>query len=117
MTDGDEKAGQTGRSTIDERDGLMEAMEWIADGRPDGASYDGGTRTWTTWSGALDLPNVARLQTLFDAACTYGTDVRLEHAPVPAGWTGPVSTADPEMASLLTAKADGGRRLGELPVV
>ncbi|MEU9349186.1 recombinase family protein [Streptomyces sp. NPDC048278] len=36
VTDGDEKAGQTGKSTIDERDGLMEAMEWIADGRADG---------------------------------------------------------------------------------
>ncbi|MFF7021956.1 recombinase family protein [Streptomyces klenkii] len=36
VTDGDEKAGQTGRSTIDERDGLMDAMEWIGDGRADG---------------------------------------------------------------------------------
>lgn len=36
VTDGDEKAGQTGKSTIDEREGLMEAMQWIADGRADG---------------------------------------------------------------------------------
>ncbi|MFJ8495813.1 recombinase family protein [Streptomyces sp. NPDC094038] len=35
VTDGDEKAGQTGKSTVDERDGLMEAMEWIADVRAD----------------------------------------------------------------------------------
>ncbi|MFI9306653.1 hypothetical protein [Streptomyces triculaminicus] len=32
VTDGDEKAGQTGRSSIDERDGLMDGMQWIADG-------------------------------------------------------------------------------------
>lgn len=36
VTDGDEKGGKTGRSTIDERDGLMEAMTWIRDGRADG---------------------------------------------------------------------------------
>ncbi|MER7938810.1 MULTISPECIES: recombinase family protein [unclassified Streptomyces] len=36
VTDGDEKGGQTGKSTIDERDGLMDAMQWIADGRADG---------------------------------------------------------------------------------
>ncbi|MFD7574395.1 recombinase family protein [Streptomyces sp. NPDC059810] len=36
VADGDEKGGKTGKSTIDERDGLMEAMEWIADGRADG---------------------------------------------------------------------------------
>jgi DNA invertase Pin-like site-specific DNA recombinase len=36
VTDGDERAGQTGRSTIDERDGLMDAMEWIREGRADG---------------------------------------------------------------------------------
>ncbi|GAA3918227.1 hypothetical protein GCM10022244_29310 [Streptomyces gulbargensis] len=28
--------GKTGKSTIDERDGLMEAMEWIVDRRADG---------------------------------------------------------------------------------
>ncbi|MDV9186817.1 recombinase family protein [Streptomyces sp. SR27] len=36
VADGDEKGGKTGKSTIDEREGLMEAMEWIADGRADG---------------------------------------------------------------------------------
>lgn len=36
VADGDEKGGKTGKTTIDERDGLMEAMEWIADGRADG---------------------------------------------------------------------------------
>ncbi|MFE5038660.1 hypothetical protein [Streptomyces sp. NPDC056683] len=45
------------------------------------ASYDGDTQIWTTWIGALNPPSVAKLQTLFDAARRYGTDVRLEHAP------------------------------------
>ncbi|MET9414116.1 recombinase family protein [Streptomyces klenkii] len=36
VTDGDGKGGKTGRSTIDERDGVMEAMQWIADGHADG---------------------------------------------------------------------------------
>ncbi|MFC8765846.1 recombinase family protein [Streptomyces sp. NPDC057193] len=36
VADGDEKGGKTGKSTIDEREGLMEAMKWIADGRADG---------------------------------------------------------------------------------
>ncbi|MGW3491518.1 recombinase family protein [Streptomyces sp. NRRL F-5630] len=36
VADGDEKGGRTGKSTIDERTGLMDAMEWIADGRADG---------------------------------------------------------------------------------
>lgn len=36
VTDGDEKAGKTGRSTIDERVGLMEAIEWIREDRADG---------------------------------------------------------------------------------
>ncbi|GAA0452484.1 recombinase family protein [Streptomyces olivaceiscleroticus] len=36
VTDGDEKFGQTGKSTLDEREELMEAMEWIADDRADG---------------------------------------------------------------------------------
>ncbi|TJZ41214.1 resolvase [Streptomyces piniterrae] len=36
VTDGDERAGTTGRSTIDERVGLMEAIEWIREDRADG---------------------------------------------------------------------------------
>ncbi|MFB7619272.1 recombinase family protein [Kitasatospora sp. NPDC056181] len=35
VTDG-EKNGKTGSSTIDEREGLMEAVQWIAEGRADG---------------------------------------------------------------------------------
>ncbi|MGY5060691.1 hypothetical protein ACWDFR_42625 [Streptomyces sp. 900105755] len=81
------------------------------------ASYDGDTQIWTTWIGALDLPSVAKLQTLFEAARRYGTDVRLEHAPAPAWWTAPVFTADAEVTALLATQADEGRRLGELPVV
>jgi hypothetical protein len=81
------------------------------------ASYDGDTQIWTTWIGTRNRPSVATLQTLFAAARRYGTDVRLEHAPAPAWWTGPVFTADAEVTVLLVTKADEGRRLGELPVV
>lgn len=57
VTDGAEK-GQTGRSTIDEREGLMEAMEWIRDGRADGIL-------------APNLDRLARQLTVQEAVLSY----------------------------------------------
>ncbi|MCX4581134.1 hypothetical protein OHB41_50180, partial [Streptomyces sp. NBC_01571] len=56
------------------------------------------------------------LQTLFDAARTYGTEVRLAPVPVPEWWRGSVFTSDSEIAALLRAQADAGRPLGHLPL-
>ncbi|WP_158694519.1 hypothetical protein [Streptomyces canus] len=80
------------------------------------SSYDSVTQTWSTRIGVLDLTTVAKLQTLFDAAQTFGSEIRLEPAPVPTGWTGPSFASDTAVADLLTAKADEGRPLGHLPV-
>lgn len=58
IADGDEKGGKTGRSTIDEREGLMEAMEWIRDGRADGIL-------------APNLDRLARELTVQEAVLSY----------------------------------------------
>ncbi|WP_393071663.1 hypothetical protein [Streptomyces sp. LN704] len=42
------------------------------------SSYDSVTQTWSTSIGVLDLTTVDKLQTLFEAARTFGTDIRLE---------------------------------------
>lgn len=80
------------------------------------SSYDSATQTWSTRIGILDLTTVAKLQTLFDAAKTFGTDIRLEPTLVPTGWTGPSFASDTAVAGLFTAQTDEGRPLGQLPV-
>ncbi|MGW7426977.1 hypothetical protein ACWGJB_44540 [Streptomyces sp. NPDC054813] len=79
------------------------------------ASYDSGTQTWSYWIGALGLATVETLQTLFDAARTFGTEIHLAPAPVPDWWTGPAFTGDPDIAALLAAKADDGGSLANCP--
>ncbi|MFI6341065.1 hypothetical protein [Streptomyces sp. NPDC050535] len=78
------------------------------------AAYDPETQTWRARLGALDLPGLEMLQILFDAARTHGTEVRLAPVAVPPQWTGPVFTADSELAALLDAQADQGRAIGQL---
>ncbi|WP_406368776.1 hypothetical protein OG788_02190 [Streptomyces sp. NBC_00647] len=56
------------------------------------------------------------LQTLFDVARVHGTEVRLIPVAVPAHWNGPVLKRGPDVAALLEAQADRGRRLGHLPL-
>ncbi|MFI1700302.1 hypothetical protein ACH419_30570 [Streptomyces bobili] len=80
------------------------------------AQYDGKTQTWCARLGVLDLAGLQKLQILFDAARTYGTEVRLAPAPVPAAWAGPVFTRDSELNVVLAAQADQGRALGQLPL-
>lgn len=80
------------------------------------ATYDPQTQTWHAVLGALDLTGLQMLQTLFDAARTHGTEVRLAPVEVPAYWNGPVFTRDPALADLLEARADQGRALGQLPL-
>ncbi|MFJ4931581.1 hypothetical protein [Streptomyces sp. NPDC088736] len=82
------------------------------------AGYDKSTQTWTAHIGALDLAGLSVLQTLFDTARTYGTEVRLAPVPVPRSWKGPVFTSDPETGAgaLLRAQGDEGRPLGHLPL-
>ncbi|WP_329536727.1 hypothetical protein OG568_49750 (plasmid) [Streptomyces sp. NBC_01450] len=52
------------------------------------SSYDPDTQTWSTFIGALNLTAVRTLQALFDAARSFGADIQLEAAPVPASWQG-----------------------------
>ncbi|WP_393101049.1 hypothetical protein [Streptomyces sp. LN325] len=80
------------------------------------AGYDEATQTWSAHIGALDLAGLGVLQTLFDTARTYGTEVRLAPVPVPEWWRGSVFTSDSEIAALLRAQADEGRPLGHLPL-
>ncbi|MFD8724834.1 hypothetical protein ACFV2H_44545 [Streptomyces sp. NPDC059629] len=54
------------------------------------------------------------LQTLFDVARIFGTEIHLAPVPVPDWWTGPAFAGDAEIAAFLAAKADDGQQLGEL---
>ncbi|MEU0030791.1 hypothetical protein [Streptomyces sp. NPDC006335] len=80
------------------------------------ASFDDTTKTWQARLGALDLEGLNVLQILLDAASAHGTRVRLEPAPVPEFWDGPVFTREPDVAAVLESQADQGRPLGQLPL-
>ncbi|WP_406257226.1 hypothetical protein [Streptomyces chartreusis] len=80
------------------------------------STYEPGTQTWSTWIGVLDLTTLGTLQTLFDAARTFGTEISIEPTPVPAGWPGPSFNSDAEVAALLIAKTDERRPLGQLHI-
>ncbi|MFJ3310844.1 hypothetical protein ACIPSA_49515 [Streptomyces sp. NPDC086549] len=80
------------------------------------SSYDSTTHTWSTCIGALDLASVHKLQVLFDAARSFGTDIQLEPSPASAAWQGPSFTSDSEVAAILIAQPDKDRPLGQLPV-
>ncbi|NUK90199.1 recombinase family protein, partial [Streptomyces lunaelactis] len=58
VTDGDTVTGTSGRSTLDERPGLMDAIAWIADGRADGIL-------------APNLDRLARELTVQEAVLSY----------------------------------------------
>ncbi|MBK3584284.1 recombinase family protein [Streptomyces sp. MBT57] len=58
VSDGDEKGGKSGTSLLDERPGLMEAVEWVADGRADGIL-------------APNLDRLARELTVQEAVLSY----------------------------------------------
>ena len=58
VTDGDSKSGKSGASLLDERPGLMEAVEWVAEGRADGIL-------------APNLDRLARELTVQEAVLTY----------------------------------------------
>jgi hypothetical protein len=80
------------------------------------ASFDDTTKTWQARLGALDLEGLKVLQALLDAASAHGSRVRLEPAPVPEFWDGPVFTREPDVSAVLEAQADQGRPLGQLPL-
>lgn len=58
VTDGDGKGGKSGTSLLDERPGLMDAVQWIADGRADGIL-------------APNLDRLARELTVQEAVLSY----------------------------------------------
>lgn len=58
VTDGDGNGGKSGKSTIDERPGLMEAVQWISDGKADGIL-------------APNLDRLARELTVQEAVLSY----------------------------------------------
>lgn len=58
VTDGDGKAGKSGTTLLDERPGLMTAMQWIADGQADGIL-------------APNLDRLARELTVQEAVLSY----------------------------------------------
>ncbi|MGV9350195.1 hypothetical protein ACWDSD_36595 [Streptomyces spiralis] len=79
------------------------------------SAYDSATQTRSIFVGSFDVASVQTLQTLCDAARSFGTDIQLQPAPVPAVWSGPSFAGDAEVAALLTADVDKGRPLGQLP--
>ncbi|GAA2317477.1 hypothetical protein GCM10010234_74460 [Streptomyces hawaiiensis] len=58
VTDGDGKSGKSGTTLLDERPGLMEAVEWIAEGKADGIL-------------APNLDRLARELTVQEAVLSY----------------------------------------------
>ncbi|MFD5577284.1 recombinase family protein [Streptomyces pseudogriseolus] len=58
VTDGDSKGGKSGTTLLDERPGLMEAVEWIAEGKADGIL-------------APNLDRLARELTVQEAVLSY----------------------------------------------
>lgn len=58
VTDGDGKSGKSGTTLLDERPGLMDAVEWIAEGRADGIL-------------APNLDRLARELTVQEAVLSY----------------------------------------------
>lgn len=58
VTDGDGKGGMSGKSTLDERPGLMEGIQWILDGKADGIL-------------APNLDRLARELTVQEAVLSY----------------------------------------------
>lgn len=58
VTDGDSKAGKSGTTLIDERPGLMDALQWIANGKADGIL-------------APNLDRLARELTVQEAVLSY----------------------------------------------
>ncbi|MET8957481.1 hypothetical protein [Streptomyces sp. NPDC004533] len=80
------------------------------------SSYDPATQTWSTFIGVLDLASVHALQSLFDASRSFGTNIQLEPASVPATWQGPSFTSDSGMAVLFKVQAEKERPLGQLPL-
>ncbi|MFH8701876.1 hypothetical protein [Streptomyces chartreusis] len=80
------------------------------------STYDPGTQTWSTRIGVLDLTTLSTLQTLFDVARTFGTEIHIEPVPVPNGWPGPSFPSGDDVAALLSTKADERRPLGQLPI-
>src|SRR5690606_12350972 len=59
VTDGDGKSGKSGTTLLDERPGLMEAVEWIAESKADGIL-------------APNLDRLARELTVQEAVLYYG---------------------------------------------
>lgn len=79
------------------------------------AEFNRGPRTWRTYIGALDTRALDVLQCFFDAAGRFGTTVRLDVVAAPASWSGLSFSEAGELAALVSARADRGRTLGQLP--
>ncbi|MFF4846200.1 hypothetical protein [Streptomyces collinus] len=80
------------------------------------AQFNPAQRTWRTHIGALDIRALDVLQRFYEAAGRFGTTVRLEAVAAPDSWSGPCFDEAGELAALVSARADHGRRLGQLPL-
>lgn len=79
------------------------------------AQFDRTSQTWWARIGTLDVRALEVLQRLYEAAERFGTAVRVDAIAAPEAWSGPCFTDVGELASVVTAQADQGRLLGQLP--
>jgi hypothetical protein len=80
------------------------------------AAFNSATEVWQARIGSFDAEALSVLQTLYDAARQFGTQVHLEPVVAPAKWQGPVFEDNTELAQIAAASRDQERPLGQLPV-
>ncbi|MFE2992750.1 hypothetical protein [Streptomyces sp. NPDC059262] len=75
--------------------------------------FDPSRNVWVVRIGALNASALTALKTL------YGYRTQISYTPVaaPPDWKGPTFEGDDELAQLVAAASDHGRRLGQLPAV
>ncbi|WP_326708046.1 hypothetical protein OG758_00395 [Streptomyces sp. NBC_01474] len=76
--------------------------------------FDPSRDVWVVRIGALNAGALTALNTLYEAASRYRTQISLAPVAARSGWQGP-TFEDGELAQFAAAATDQGRRLGQLP--
>ncbi|MFH8736776.1 hypothetical protein [Streptomyces sp. NPDC017964] len=76
--------------------------------------FDPSRDVWVVRIGALNTGALTALNTLYEAASRYCTQISFTPVAAPPGWQGPTFEGG-ELTQLVAAAADQGRRLGQLP--
>lgn len=70
--------------------------------------FDPGRDVWLVRIGALNCGALTALNTLYEAASRYRTQISFTSVAAPPGWKGPTFEGDGELAQLVAAAADRG---------